>query len=333
MEEAGREDSGTFLSASTPGTSAAPPPLGVDELPALAEAASDASLAAQRWHVRGTAAQLALLVVGAVFGAVRLRLEPGGSDWAAWGCLVSFGGATIVTGYLYAQRPDRVWYDGRAAAESVKTLAWRYAVGGDPFPLTASPAEADQLFVSRLTEVVESLEYVSVRSSASGAQITDSMRRCRAAALPDRTTAYERGRIDDQQEWYRTKGRWNERRARVLGGATLALEVVGLGAAVIRAAGIVDVDLLGVVAALAAALTAWSQMKQHDALARAYAVASHELAAIRALIVWQDTEAGWASFVDQAEEAISREHTLWRASRGIAKYGHVLRDRVPPGSS
>ena len=42
---------------------------------------------------------------------------------------------------------------------------------------------------------------------------------------------------------------------------------------------------------------------------------SQELAAISGQVDWAATEPEWAHFVDQAEEAISREHTLWRASR------------------
>jgi hypothetical protein len=41
------------------------------------------------------------------------------------------------------------------------------------------------------------------------------------------------------------------------------------------------------------------------------------LSSIRSLIRWQETEADWSNFVDEAETAISREHTLWRANRGM----------------
>jgi SMODS and SLOG-associating 2TM effector domain 1 len=44
-------------------------------------------------------------------------------------------------------------------------------------------------------------------------------------------------------------------------------------------------------------------------------VASQELSAISGQVDWSASERDWAHFVDQAEEAISREHTLWRASR------------------
>ena len=75
------------------------------------------------------------------------------------------------------------------------------------------------------------------------------------------------------------------------------------------------IDLLGLAGAVIAAGAAWVQAKQHQTLANAYAVASQELAAISAQVDWASGEQEWAHFVDQAEEAISREHTLWRASR------------------
>ena len=80
-------------------------------------------------------------------------------------------------------------------------------------------------------------------------------------------------------------------------------------------AGLIEFDVLGVCATLAAAIGAWLEMGQHESLARAYAIAAHELAAIRDLVPWQETEEDWAQFVGSAEEAVSREHTMWRASR------------------
>lgn len=57
------------------------------------------------------------------------------------------------------------------------------------------------------------------------------------------------------------------------------------------------------------------QAKQHRALAQAYAVASQELASITSQLNRGITEQEWPQFVIDAEEAISREHTTWLASR------------------
>jgi hypothetical protein len=81
--------------------------------------------------------------------------------------------------------------------------------------------------------------------------------------------------------------------------------------------GAVRADLLGIVAAAIAVVAAWMQTKQHETLGRAYSVTAQELAAVRTDWEADRNEDEWAAFVDEAEEAISREHTLWRASRGV----------------
>ena len=50
-------------------------------------------------------------------------------------------------------------------------------------------------------------------------------------------------------------------------------------------------------------------------LSSAYTVASRELAAISLLVKQQKTEEDWSAFVNDSEDSISREHTLWRAWR------------------
>lgn len=86
----------------------------------------------------------------------------------------------------------------------------------------------------------------------------------------------------------------------------------------VKAVGWIDVDLLGIFAAAAAAATAWMQAKQHRNLATAYGVTSQELAAIASELEALSDESAWADFVTEAEDAISREHTLWRASLGVS---------------
>jgi SMODS and SLOG-associating 2TM effector domain 1 len=103
--------------------------------------------------------------------------------------------------------------------------------------------------------------------------------------------------------------------------ATICCEFVGLVTGAAKAFGWIDVDLLGIFAAAAAVATAWLQAKQHQTLATAYGVTSQELASVASEVEALTDEQKWAHFVGQAEEAISREHTLWRASRGL---------RIPP---
>lgn len=77
---------------------------------------------------------------------------------------------------------------------------------------------------------------------------------------------------------------------------------------------VINLDLLGIAGALAAAGIAWVRTRQYSSLAAAYSTTHRELTIVRERIRLA-TEANWAREVSDAEEAISREHTMWQASR------------------
>ena len=59
----------------------------------------------------------------------------------------------------------------------------------------------------------------------------------------------------------------------------------------------------------------WFAIRQLDVSAKAYATASIDLSAARAMLVAATTEVDWAREMNDAEDALSREHTVWLASR------------------
>jgi hypothetical protein len=226
--------------------------------------------------------------------------------------------------YRMSVRPTLTWQDSRAAAESIKTLCWRYAVGSRLFPPNLDDVQADRLFIERLREILSGIRGLqTVHSTSSGhEQITMWMRATRASTLDQRRTVYERDRLEDQQRWYAGRTELNRRQLQRWNLVVLALEFLGVVVGSFLAFGVFDEldwssgDLLvGVVATLGAAAAAWVQTRQYATLASAYAIANEELAAIRVLVTHADDETQWAELVDSAESAISREHTMWRASR------------------
>jgi hypothetical protein len=220
---------------------------------------------------------------------------------------------------LLRDQPQRVWYEARAAAESVKTLSWRYSVGGEPFNIgTVSGEDTERLFLQELDGVIAVLRDLNLPlHSFTGDQITEPMRRLRTNNLEERKRVYEHDRVAQQQEWYGRKAKWNSRRASQWTIAMLVIEIAGVVAAIMKATGILEGDLLIFMGAVLAAVSAWLQTKQHETLATAYSITVVELASLRTKIKLQSKEEDWAKFVSEAEEAFSREHTLWKASRGV----------------
>jgi hypothetical protein len=287
--------------------------LDVTEMPGLFQAADGASGKGQHSYFRSTALRLALAVLAAISGAVTLEVPSRGIDAAAIVTTLAFVGVLGADVFELQTRPSVGWYQGRALAESVKTLTWRYAVGGAPFPVDLATEEAENRFLHRLRLLLRDLPSVVPAPSRAPA-ITTAVRELRGRSLAERRQAYLVGRINDQRDWYAGRAEEHGRRGNRIQTAGLLLEVVGVAAALCEVLRIVTFDLAGIIAAMIAALAAWMAGKQYCANATAYTLASHELAIIHTLLERPVPEAEWSELVADAEAAISREHTTWRAS-------------------
>lgn len=289
-------------------------------LPPLFQAANATATEAQNRFLRATRIRLLALLAAAVCGMFVWKSGNSPISWAGVLTACSFVLTLLIDGYLYQQKPETTWYTARAAAETAKTLSWRYAVGGEPFPIgQESEPQTARRFLEQLTFIVSSLKDVDIAPSAStGPQITEEMSRARAMGVAERRSLYEVGRIQEQQNWYQQRAAWNTKRANQWNIALLVTEVAGLMFGVLRAAGKIEGDLLGFTVAVAGLMTAWLQTKQHRTLATEYALTALDLATARSKSGYDSSETDWARFVAEAEEVISREQTRWTASRNVA---------------
>jgi hypothetical protein len=281
-------------------------------LPALFGSADGSSLASQRLYRRGTVAILAAAVAAAVLGALGGAVE---AAWCAVAAALAFLASLVVQVELARRRPEEGWYGGRAVAESVKSLAWQYAVAGGPYGKENEDAEKE--LVADLRCILADAEVSLAQGEMTGSQVTDGMRGLREQSLDARRDAYLRGRIRDQRTWYGSKATFNRKRRVLWLYVIVVAQVAGGAGAVLAAAGVLGFDALGVAAAVVAAGIAWVQYAGYGTLEAAYSVAAHELGFAEDEIRGVASEGEWAGAVSDAEQAISREHRLWRASRGV----------------
>lgn len=261
-----------------------------------------------RWqarYLRTEQVQLAALQLAAVVGAVS------GPPLLV---VLLFGVALVAQVYRLTSRADEKWWNGRAGAESAKTASWLFVVAGEPFDVANARSEVE--FAVRIADVAK--EVAKLTPVSSGAPpVTAEMRSVRAQPLEARIETYQRERIQGQRDWYASKSDFNEQWAGRWSACGVAASGLALTFGVAAAVYDWSLDAVGLFSAVGASVAAWMAVKQHQTLARSYAVASAELGAIDAQISSQQpwAEPDWAVFVNAAEDAISREHTSWRASR------------------
>jgi hypothetical protein len=283
------------------------------DFPALYRSADELSLESQSHFFNALRLHLALLICAAVLSIV---------DFPHWPVavlqLLALLGALSCSVYLFSKRPDRYWYAGRAVAESIKTITWRYVTRAEPFQSDDALARSD--FQQRLKAIVAQNKDVAQALTAhlDEPQITQVMTQMREAPLEQRKLTYASSRIKDQLTWYAKKSRFNRNTSNAFFWALIATNGLAVLCAILRIQFVnVSIWPTDILIALAASLLSWMQAKRFSELAASYALAAHEIGLIREQAMLPSTDVELSQFVGDAENAFSREHTQWVARQDV----------------
>ncbi|MGW0908434.1 DUF4231 domain-containing protein [Streptomyces sp. NPDC002853] len=292
-------------------------PLAERELPGIFASADEVSKKSQKEYLRWTRGRLQLAVLAATGGIAAASSKDDSWLETAFVCvaLLSFVTALILEAHLLRDRPEERWYHGRAIAESAKTLAWRYMVIAEPFPGSLTPERAEDVLLARIQDLFAESSTNLPGLSVGENQVTPRMRQIRASDLPARKATYLTLRVSDQQAWYERKAHDNQRDARRWRLTLISFEILGIITTVITLLDVTNLDIGAPLAAAIAAGGAWLEVKQYDNLTSAYALTAAELSFVRATGESISNEEKWSDYVVSAEQAISREHTMWLARR------------------
>jgi hypothetical protein len=288
-----------------------------DDLPALFRAADKASTVAQGQFAWLTATQLGLWVIAAILGSFSLSSTPYKIGLAIASAVILIL-TIVVTILILVSKFDRDWYQGRAIAESVRSKAWYYMTGSDPYNIDTKVPTEDMFISSLLSLLKERKEFASKLGGrvATEKQITDKMRKIRNLLLEDRKNVYLTERIDNQRRWYSSKAESSSKSVKMLFGAMIVSQVFALISAIVIVRWPESlVNLTGIFVNLAVAFLAWLQMKKHQDLAQLYGIAAQELNFIYEQSSQVGTEKELSTYVVNSENAISSEHKMWLTRR------------------
>jgi hypothetical protein len=281
-----------------------------DDYPALFLDADNASNLHQRsflWLIRG---EYASLFFSAVFSMSFMNHT---AYYAIYAGLLFLGLLMLL---VRAQsKPEQCWYRCRALAESVKTLTWRYMMHAAPFD--RENAQAKDRFRSELNSIfkenIETARRITADWSGND-QITRMMESVRAMDRGDRLEFYLKNRVEDQRSWYRNKSVANRNSARawvvVSGLCYVAAGSMALSRIALPSWQYWPIEPFIVAAA---SIVGWVQIKKFNELTAAYTVTAHEIGLIKSATDIVKDDETFSEFVNDAEKAFSREHTLWLA--------------------
>lgn len=281
------------------------------EYPAVYNSAGKLSANSQRDYLWTLRAEYAVLIVCAAMSSNQVDIS---EYYYFYSFLFSLGLGLFV--WRYVTKPEQAWYQGRALAESVKTSVWRFCMRAAPFDDTNLDAAVAN-FRNHLTSILAANQYAGTRLPASFAadhQVTVSMRDVRRLNRRERMDFYEKKRIVEQRAWYAAKAGANKTIGRRWVLLCIAVYASAIIASLIRAAHptwqSVPTEIL---IAIAASILGWIQIKKFNELAASYILTAHEIGIIHTGLQAVSSETDFSNFVNESEQAFSREHTQWVA--------------------
>ncbi len=284
-------------------------------LPGLYLSAEQASLKAQAAYYHSLRAYLILLLTATLISFYWPR-----SPYAIIISALLFLITLAILVYIRVKRPDDVWYNARAVAESVKTRAWRWMMRAEPYENCKSIDIVSRKFIDDLKAILiqnQNLSDALEANSGIDAPITVAMKNIREKTLTERLEIYKKYRIDDQSNWYARKSMFNKLRARQWFWVSVFFHFGAILMLMYRILNPIASLPIEVFATTASAALTWLQSKKHNELNSSYTLAAHEIALIKGGAPSKVTEKKISDFVLNSENAFSREHTLWLARKSV----------------
>jgi len=285
------------------------------DFPGLFQAADSASISEQKKYFNGILWYLIILIFAALVAYLSQNETSGLLKIVS--ALLFLTTLSILVWLKYT-RPDDLWYNGRAVAESVKTRAWRWMMRAEPYEDHEDLECIRRRFISDLKQMLKQNESLigEIGISASVEEpITTKMLEVRHKDLGDRFEIYKRERITEQEKWYAKKASFNKKRSTHWFIVTVVLHAIAIIALLYN---IKEPRLnipIEVIAVAASSVLTWMQAKKHNELSSSYSLTLHEIVLIKSEVTSINSEDEFSEYVLNCENAFSREHTQWFARK------------------
>jgi hypothetical protein len=285
------------------------------DLPGLYQSANSSSIKQQKNYFDGIMLYLILLSVAALFA-----FYSDGKNDSIYKIISAFlflATLSIVI-WLRISRPDDIWYNGRAVAESVKTRSWRWMMRAEPYLDCEKIDTVRKHFINDLKIILKQNESLIKQLGTDASieePISEKMMEVRKLNLEDRFNLYRIQRITDQALWYSKKSKFNKKWATIWFWSTVILHSIAI---ILLLYNIKEPKMelpIETIAVIASSILTWLQAKKHNELSSSYSLTAHEIVLIKSEVIRIENESDFSEYIMNCENAFSREHTQWFARK------------------
>lgn len=284
--------------------------------PILFKIADEKSDKAQKRFININISILVLLVLSSLSSIYTIQSETPTS--LVIFCTGSLIFSTLLNLFILFFRPEKNWYEGRAIAESVKTLTWKFITGTTPFDLNLDNEKSQLLFNENLKKIIGQRKdfYILIgKKYPNENMISEEMVSIRNSSFEDRKKMYLDARVQDQINWYSKKSTENGKYKTATFIIMISFQILGIIFFILELNDKMLFSFTSISIALTSILLTWLQLKRFQELTESYAITAMELKFIKDKSKFIFNDSDLDKYVDDTESAISREHTLWLARR------------------
>lgn len=271
--------------------------------------------------------------VGSALTLALILLTPGvaSTQTPVWASLIYTALILTIETYVSATKPTREWVIARSVAEKIKTCTWLYAVHGTPYDTgndvedtlryridLAIAGQAFQLahIPSRTHTRKHTLTrvYTQQKKPAKGIGVTAETTIIRQTRFQERKETYLQGRAYPMLDWYKARATHHKKLGALWKTILTLAQLTTITLLTGQIAGWWHIDLSAILGALIAAVTSWSETKQHPHLANLYKGTAENLEN-QVYELENADEKQWGALTNKYERTLTGATTEWGAFR------------------
>jgi hypothetical protein len=231
--------------------------------------------------------------------------------------LLGFVASLIVFIIAKLDKPEQLWYNGRAVAESVKTRTWRWMMQVEPYQDIKDDIKRRNTFQEDLKQILQD-NTVIFKKLAVGESFNDNiiftklMDCIYQKEWKDKLKFYKKYRIEDKYNWYCEKTKQNKHCNNIYFGIIIVLYILIIILMGFNIRCPSQWYPIGILSIMASTFITWIQAKRYNELHDSYALTTYDIS----LFAKEDiNEKDFSNYVINSENAFSREHAQWYAKK------------------